>query len=95
MIVVLCGRVLLYPVEILNQVRVSVGETVRKVLHIVIVLEGVRECERVVASLESLVVALVVVHVVINVLADSMPSNALRLLDLGRESQDLIVAILI
>lgn len=56
---------------------------------VVIVFEGVRESEGVVVPLEAKVVTLIVVHVIIDVFADTVPANAILLLDFLREGKDL------
>lgn len=52
-------------------------------------LKYVRKGKSVVKALESHVVSFVVVHEVVDVLADPMPSNTLRILHLLGEGQDL------
>lgn len=61
----------------------------RKILDIVVVLEGVRKSECVVATLEPKIVTLVIVHVVVYVIADTMPADTLRLLDFRGKGKDL------
>ena len=58
----------------------------REKLLVIIVFEGVCECERIVEPLEAEVVALIAVHKVIYVFTDTMPAHTFRFFDLLRES---------
>ena len=51
-------------------------------LDVVVMFEGMRECKSIMESLESIVITSVIVHEVVYVFSDTVPSHSLGLLDL-------------
>ena len=76
MIIILGSRVSLNPIEVFHKVRVRVWKTVRKVLNIIIMIEDVREGKCVVVSREAKVITLVVILVVRDAFANTVPAHA-------------------
>ena len=88
MIIILGSRVSLNSIEVFHKVGVRVRKTVRKVLNIVIMIKDVREGKCVVVSRKAKVITLVVILIVRNAFANTMPAHAQRFFDLIRKGQD-------